>query len=66
MAIVLSAGIAFLYVGLCGVKGSAYVAILKDLLMVSAIIIGGIVAVSHMPGGAEGIYRAAAEKFPRS
>jgi len=64
MAIVLSAGIAFLYVGLCGVKGSAYVAILKDCLMVSAIIIGGIVAVSHMPGGAEGIYRAALDKFP--
>lgn len=63
-AIVLSAVIAFLYVGLCGVRGSAYVAILKDLLMISAIIIGGVVAMAHMPGGVEGIYRTAMEKFP--
>ncbi|MDD4701839.1 MAG: sodium:solute symporter family protein, partial [Desulfovibrio sp.] len=63
-AICLSAVIAFMYVGLCGVKGSAYVAILKDLLMVSAIIIGGVLAASHMPGGVEGIFREALVKYP--
>lgn len=64
MAICLSAVIAFLYVGLCGVKGSAYVAILKDVLMVSAIIIGGVLAASHMQGGVEGIFREALARFP--
>lgn len=64
MAICFAAGIAFLYVGLCGVKGSAYVAILKDLLMVSAIIIGGVLAATHMPGGVEGIFREALRKYP--
>jgi len=63
-AIVIAAAIAFLYVGLCGVRGSAYVAILKDLLMVSAIIIGGVVAAMKMPGGMEGIYREAFARFP--
>lgn len=64
VAVCFSACIAFLYVGLCGVKGSAYVAILKDLLMVSAIIIGGILAITHMPGGIEGIFREALNKYP--
>jgi len=63
-AIIVAAVIAFSYVGLCGIKGSAYVAILKDFLMVSAIIIGGIVAVVKMPGGMEGIFREAMVKYP--
>jgi solute:Na+ symporter, SSS family len=61
---VLASIIAFIYVGLAGIKGSAYVAILKDSLMVLAIIIGGVVAVINMPGGLEGIYREALTKFP--
>lgn len=64
VAICLAAVVAFLYVGLCGVKGSAYVAILKDFLMVGSIIIGGIIAINAMPGGVEGIFRQAMEKYP--
>lgn len=64
VAVCLAAGIAFLYVGLCGVKGSAYVAILKDVLMVSAIVIGGVLAATNMPGGVEGIFREALNKYP--
>jgi solute:Na+ symporter, SSS family len=64
LAVVVASIIAFIYVGLSGIKGSAYVAILKDILMVVAIVIGGITAVVQMPGGLEGIYREAYEKFP--
>ncbi|MCE5242230.1 MAG: sodium:solute symporter family protein [Syntrophobacteraceae bacterium] len=63
-AVVVASIVAFLYVGLAGVRGSAYVAILKDSLMVLAIIIGGVVAAINMPGGLEGIFREAFEKFP--
>lgn len=63
-AVVMASVIAFIYVGLSGIKGSAYVAILKDILMVTAIFIGGITAVVQMPGGLEAIYRQAYEKFP--
>lgn len=64
LAVIVASIVAFTYVGLAGIKGSAYVAILKDCLMVLAIIIGGVVAVVHMPGGLEGIYREAFVKFP--
>lgn len=64
LAVVVASIVAFLYVGLAGVRGSAYVAILKDSLMVLAIIIGGVVAAINMPGGLEGIFREAFEKFP--
>lgn len=64
LAVVLASIVAFTYVGLAGIKGSAYVAILKDCLMVLAIIIGGVVAVFNMPGGLEGVYREALTKFP--
>lgn len=64
LAVVLASIVAFVYVGLAGIRGSAYVAILKDCLMVLAIVIGGVVAVINMPGGLEGIYREAFQKFP--
>ncbi len=63
-AVIIASIVAFTYVGLSGIKGSAYVAILKDILMVVAIAIGGITAVVKMPGGLEAIYRQAYEKFP--
>jgi SSS family solute:Na+ symporter len=63
-AVVIASFIAFTYVGLSGIKGSAYVAILKDILMIAAILIGGVTAVIKMPGGLEAIYREAYVKFP--
>jgi SSS family solute:Na+ symporter len=63
-AVIIASLIAFTYVGLSGIKGSAYVAILKDFLMIAAILIGGITAVIKMPGGLEAIYRTAYVKFP--
>ena len=63
-AVIIASFIAFTYVGLSGIKGSAYVAILKDFLMIAAILVGGITAVIKMPGGLEAIYRAAYVKFP--
>ncbi len=63
-AVIVASFIAFLYVGLSGIKGSAYVAILKDFLMIAAIVIGGVTAVVKMPGGLEAIYRAAYVQFP--
>ena len=64
VAVIIASIVAFTYVGLSGIKGSAYVAILKDTMMVTAIVIGGITAVLKMPGGLEGIYRQAYERFP--
>jgi SSS family solute:Na+ symporter len=63
-AVVAASIIAFTYVGLSGIKGSAYVAILKDILMIAAILVGGVTAVMKMPGGLEAIYRTAYVKFP--
>ncbi len=65
LAVVLASLVAFTYVSLAGVRSSAWVAVLKDILMISAIVIGGIVAVVHMPGGLEGIYRTTLAKFPQ-
>jgi SSS family solute:Na+ symporter len=64
LAVILAVIIAFIYVAAAGVRSSAWIAVMKDLLMVAAIVIGGIVAAVNMPGGWEGVFKAAFEKFP--
>lgn len=64
VGVAVSAFIAFFYIAVSGIKASAWVAVVKDFLMVIAIVIGGVVAAVKMPGGVEGIFRTAAIQFP--
>ena len=57
--IFISALLAFAYIVVAGVRGSAYIAILKDILMVAAIVITG-VAVA-VEAGIEPVFRAASQ-----
>lgn len=62
--VILAAIIAFLYILIAGIKAPAWVSIMKDILMIFAILIGGIVAATNMPGGIHGIFQTAMQKFP--
>ncbi|HEX4104616.1 MAG TPA: hypothetical protein VHX92_00140, partial [Rhizomicrobium sp.] len=44
--------LAFLYIAISGIRASAYVAILKDVLLILAILLTGLVALQHWPDGA--------------
>lgn len=65
VGVVVSAFVAFFYIAVSGIRASAWVAVVKDFLMVIAIVIGGVVAAVKMPGGVEGIFRTAAVQFPK-
>ena len=43
-------GLAFLYIAISGIRASAYVAILKDVLLIAAILLTGIVAMDRWTG----------------
>ena len=57
--LMISAALAFIYVAISGIRASAYIAILKDILMVAAIVITG-VAVASEYGVTEVFHRASA------
>ncbi|RDU98840.1 sodium:solute symporter family protein [Trinickia dinghuensis] len=57
--ITISALLAFTYIAIAGVRASAYIAILKDLLMVSAIVITGVAVAWE--AGVEPVFRAASQ-----
>ena len=63
-AVIISAIIAFTYVATAGIRSSAYVSILKDVLMIVSIVAIGVAAAMAMPGGVGGIFRAVAAKSP--
>lgn len=65
VGVVASAFVAFFYIAVSGIRASAWVAVVKDFLMIIAIVIGGVVAAVKMPGGVEGIFRTAAVQFPQ-
>jgi SSS family solute:Na+ symporter len=45
--------LAFLYIAISGIRASAYVAVLKDILLIAAILLTGLVAMAHWsPNGA--------------
>lgn len=64
-AVVIASIVAFLYIGIAGVRSTAWVAVMKDFLMIFAIGVGAYVAASHMPGGASAIYQGVLEQFPK-
>jgi SSS family solute:Na+ symporter len=44
--------LAFTYIAISGIRASAYVAVLKDILLIAAILVAAIVALEHWGGGA--------------
>ena len=46
--------LAFIYIAISGIRASAYVAILKDVLLILAILLTGLVALQHWADGASG------------
>jgi len=59
LLIMISALLAFAYIAIAGVRASAYIAILKDILMVAAIVITGIAVAWE--AGVEPVFRAASQ-----
>ena len=60
----ISAAIAYLYIAVAGIRAPAWITIMKDILMMAAIVSGGLVAIHNMPGGISGIFDMAIAHFP--
>jgi SSS family solute:Na+ symporter len=56
--------VAYLYIAIAGIRAPAWVSLLKDFLMLFAMVIGGLVVASKFPGGVEGIFSEALRLFP--
>lgn len=54
--VLVSTVVAYLYIAIAGIRAPAWVSILKDFLMLFAMVIGGLVVASKFPGGVEGIF----------
>ncbi|GAB3626639.1 sodium:solute symporter [Pandoraea terrae] len=63
--ILISAALAFTYIAISGVRASAYIAILKDILMVVAIVVTG-VAVAWNVGSVHDVFHAASQQVSNS
>ncbi len=64
IGVVISAMIAYFYIAVAGIRAPAWVSIMKDILMVVAIVAGGSVAAYQYPGGVSGIFDSAIAQFP--
>ena len=64
VGVAVSAVIAYFYIAVAGIRAPAWVSIMKDILMVTAIVAGGVVAATKYPGGVTGIFDAAVANFP--
>ena len=64
VGVAISAMIAYFYIAVAGIRAPAWVSIMKDILMITAIVAGGTVAAMKFPGGVEGIFDAAIAQFP--
>lgn len=65
LAAIIGAVLAFIYIAVAGIRSSAYVSILKDLLLILGVIFIGVGAAMVMPGGVSGIFHAVAAKNPQ-
>lgn len=63
-AVVISSALAFIYIAVAGIRAPAWVSVLKDILLIAAIVTVGVAAAVHMKGGVGGIFRAVAETKP--
>lgn len=64
-AVVVSAIIAFIFIAAAGIRSSAYVSILKDFLLIGAVVAVGGVAIYASPNGVSGIFHSVADKMPK-
>ncbi|EPF73593.1 sodium:solute symporter family protein [Acinetobacter rudis] len=46
--ILISAGLAFAYISISGIRGSAYISVLKDIIMLLAIVLAGLAVTVHV------------------
>jgi SSS family solute:Na+ symporter len=56
-AVLISSVLAFLYIVIAGIRAPAWVSVMKDILLVVAIIVIGAAAAIHMKGGVNGIFQ---------
>ncbi len=63
-SVVIATVLAFVYIAVAGIRAPAWVSVMKDILLVSSIIIVGIAAIVKMPGGIGGIFHKVAETHP--
>lgn len=63
-AVVIATVLAFAYIAVAGIRAPAWVSVMKDILLVCSIIVVGIAAIVHMPGGIGGIFHKVAETHP--
>jgi SSS family solute:Na+ symporter len=58
----LAGALAFTYIAISGIRASAYVAVLKDILLIAAILLVGLVAIAHWGGDVHHVAPTAAWK----
>lgn len=63
-AVVISSALAFIYIAIAGIRAPAWVSVLKDILLIVSIVVVGVAAAVHMPGGVSGIFKTVAETKP--
>ncbi len=63
-AVLISTVVAYLYIIIAGIRAPAWVSILKDFLMLFAMVIGGLVVAAKYPGGVGGIFSEVARVAP--
>jgi len=63
--VVISSALAFIYIAVAGIRAPAWVSVLKDILLVLAIVIAGTTAAMKMPGGVSGIFHQVADTAPQ-
>jgi len=63
-AVLISSALAFLYIAIAGIRAPAWVSVLKDVLLITAIVVVGVAAAVNMPGGVSGIFHTVAENNP--
>ena len=63
--VILSILLSFLMVVISGIRAPAYVSILKDFLLIFAVIAVGAVCIANTQGGVYGIFNGVAEKMPQ-
>jgi SSS family solute:Na+ symporter len=56
--------VAYLYIAIAGIRAPAWVSILKDFLLLFAMVIGGLVVAAKHPGGVGGIFAEVAKVAP--
>lgn len=56
--------VAYLYVAIAGIRAPAWVSIMKDFLLLFAMVVGGLVVAAKHPGGVAGIFSEVAQVAP--